>query len=368
MGRDTEVVRVGVLARANQRGLHVQTMEVARHLDADVLVVDVPNRSSRRYPTRSEAFPGAPVVHVGAGWRLPEREVRRWLRGVDVVYSAETAYDASLFRWAHELGVSVLVALNPEFVPPPGERDRQRGWGIFAEDEASMLPAQWWTHTCWRHSHLPVPTEVVPLPVAADRFTPVGPHDGPCRWLVLNGKTALADRNGTEAVLQALPLLREQCTVTVASQDPLPHIPNLPPWVQLRTVGAQDNYWTVYEGHDALVMPRRYGGLCLGVQEAMAAGMAVLMTACDPNPQTWPVATVPTHGAVAVRMPAGMVPVHHVDPVVLSAAMDALADPAERHQWQARSRAWAAANSWSALRGEYLARFEALRSTSPAAH
>ena len=41
-------------------------------------------------------------------------------------------------------------------------------------------------------------------------------------------------------------------------------------WVNVR-IGGVANYWDAYDGYDALVLPRRYGGLCLPVQEGMAA-------------------------------------------------------------------------------------------------
>lgn len=341
-------MKVGVIARTNQRGLDIQTTEAARNLHASVLVVDVRNPSGRRFPSDLTRWPNAPVVECRTGWRLDESTVRTWLEGLNAVYSAETFYDPHLPDWAREAGVVTVVHANPEFLPQDG------GWAVGE-------PTQRWSPTAWRNQHLPQPTHVVPFPVATDRLTPVDPHDGPCRWLHVGGKQALADRNGTGTLIESLRYLKEACSLTVCTQEQgFPRI-HAPSHVDVRRAGPVPNYWDLYPGYDALVMPRRYGGLCLPVQEAMAAGMAVVMPDIDPNPKTWPVATVPATFTEEARMPAGMVPVATVDPQELAEAMDRMADPRERFDWQARSRAWAKAHSWETLRPEWLDRLASLR-------
>lgn len=333
-------MNIGVVARATNRGLGIQTMEVARNLRARVLVVDIDNPSSALHPTIRDRFPGAPIVRCRPGWRLEERKVRGWLEGLDAVYTAETTYDPRFAAWAADAGALVSVHLNPEFGGV--------GWGL------PESGPQWWSPTSWRLEHLPTGTQVVALPVATDRWPErAEPHRGRCRWLHVAGKAALADRNGTTAVVAALPLLREPCTVTIVTQDnELPAMPRLPDHVEVHTViGGVDDYWRLYEGHDALVMPRRYGGLCLPVQEAMGAGLAVAMTNCAPNPTTWPVVPIPSRFGHLERMPAGEIPVAEVEPEDVAATMDQLADPEVRVEHQFRARGWAAMHSWYANAG-----------------
>lgn len=342
-------MKVGVVCRTNSRGLDIQTAEAARNLDASVLVVNVVNQSSPLFPSDFSRYPGAPIVDCRPGWKLDDRIVRCWLEGVDVVYSAETFYDDRFTAWAREAKAATVVHANPEFVPPGGQ-----GWAIGD-------PTTWWSATSWRQRFMPPETRVMPFPVATDRFTPVEPYDGPCRWLHVAGKRAMHDRNGTESVLDALSLLREPCEVTICTQDPELPAPLTPPAhvkVTVSTGGVPD-YWSLYPGHDALVMPRRYGGLCLPVQESMAAGMAVLMTDAEPN-RDWPVALVPVTFGPLAPMPAGKIPVASADPVELAAAMDALADPAVRHARQAQSREWAEGHSWETLGPQWLDEFTAL--------
>lgn len=319
---------IGLIARAEDRGLGIQTWEFARHLNPEILLLDLGKRG-----THLNRYPDATVVkYTGT---MNERVVRRWLTKVDSVYTAETTYSPSFAEWARDAGTEVVVHVNPEF---------HREWNG---------ATRWWAPTGWRLDQLPASTTVVPVPVATDRFTPARPHQGRTRWLHIAGLAALADRNGTEAVMAAIPHLRERCTLTVATQSALRFGYTENPLVDVKFVNGHDDYWSIYEGHDALVMPRRYGGLCLPVQEAMASGMAVLMSACSPNPQTWPVATVTATHTRKARMPVGMVPVADIDPIELARRMDELSDPHARIDRQAQSTEWAAAHSWDVWADRY---------------
>lgn len=320
-------MRLGLVARSETRGLGIQSLELARALNPDVLLIDDCEAGNPHW------YPGATRVP----YRLQnfERIARAWLRGVDAVYAAETFYSPQFTMWARDEGVATFVHVNPEF-----HRDDHN-------------PTTWWAPTDWRIRLLPPDTTVVPVPVASDRFTPVEPHDGPCRWLHVAGRTTLGDRNGTVALLAAIPHLTQPCSITIAAQDRRFDIPTTPDGVTVNVVGPARDYWTLYDGHDALVLPRRYGGLCLPAQEAMAAGLAVAMPDCSPNPQTWPVHTFPVMAGRIEKMPAGRIEVLTFDAKLLASAMDALADPTTRSTYQSLSREWAAAHSWDVWADRY---------------
>src|SRR5690606_1244806 len=92
-------VKLGVIARMEPRGLGNQTYEVCRHLDPErVLLIDV-GRDDRfeKHPERFDRWDVTVAPWIGA--RLDESTVRRWLSGLDVVYTAETPYDARLSAW-----------------------------------------------------------------------------------------------------------------------------------------------------------------------------------------------------------------------------------------------------------------------------
>ena len=168
------------------------------------------------------------------------------------------------------------------------------------------------------------------------------------------------DRNGTDIVVQAIKLLREPCTITLRTQDPsLPPI-KAPTHVQVRvSTGGLANYWDLYADADALVMPRRYGGLCLPVQEAMASGSGGADDRHVPERRhrgRSPPCRSPTASRSGCRAVAVCLSLTPTRPLSLP-PWTAFADPAERHALQARSVEWAQRNSWEALTPNWLDRF-----------
>jgi glycosyltransferase involved in cell wall biosynthesis len=335
-------VQVGLIARADDRGLGHMTWEFHRHLaPARTLVVREPGAEARGFTPHLDRYPDATVVWFDGGL-LPEAEVRDWLQGLDVLYSAETFYDWHLVQWAAEAGVATALHTMPEFhhphVPPTSSV---------------------WAPTPWRLDQLPLPTTLVPVPVATDRFPMAAPARDPGRLRVLHvaGHRAAADRNGTTQLLQALRYTRQPVHVRMVTQDPvLPSAARLPANVYVhRETGGVADYWDLYADADVLVLPRRYGGLCLPVQEAMAAGLAVVMPDCSPN-DWWPTLRVPAPQRGTIGTGGGVLPLHAADPRALAALLDQLAaDPALVEAAQLGALAWAGLHSWQALAPVYRA-------------
>lgn len=340
---------IGALVRTEERGLGIQSRAFMRHLAARPLVIDIPNRSAHVCPPDFGRIPGATVARVRSGWRLDERVVRPWLDGLDALWTAETFYDDRLPEWCRAAGVRTAIHANPEFLTP-----NLRDYGL-------GRPDLWWSATSWRLPLMPAGTEVRPWPT--ELVEPVERHDAPCRFLFIGGRDAIGDRNGAVALIAALGRLRHPCSVRIVSQEPsLPAGIRAPEHVRCEVIlGGMDSPEALYQDCDVLVMPRRYGGLCLPVIEAMARGMAVVMTDLSPNPQTWPILGVPTMPGERIRVPCGDLRIADIDPVDLAVAMDSLHDPERRGAWQDRARAWAEANTWDVVAPQWR---EALEPTS----
>lgn len=323
-------MKVGLIARAENRGLGIQTWEAHRALaPAKTLVVDVANPEG--YAMHLDRFPDAEVVELRQQRWLPEALCREWLDGLDVVLSCETFYDWRFVEWAHEQGVATVCQVNPEF---------------FVDDHPH--PTVWWNPTTWRLDSLPEGTRVVPVPVALDRYPESGNRkvDGALRVLHVVGRPAYGDRNGTELLSKAARRLSPDVEVVVTSQRSTSHAAAI--------VREVDHYWSLYDGFDVLVMPRRYGGLCLPVQEAMAAGLAVVMPSCSPN-LDWPIVPVAWRYRGALPVPAGQVQMAETDAVDLARVLNHLAEDRD-YLNDSRDRAckWAVEHSWEALLPLYL--------------
>lgn len=329
-------MKVGVIARADDRGLGNQTWEVARNLHPDrVLVVDVPSSRQQGFEPHFDRFPGATIVTDHSGV-LPEPTVREWLSGLDVVYTAESVYDVRLPEWADDQQVGVVIHGNPEFY-------RHRD---------APSPTGWWSATDWRLEHMPPGTRVVPMPVPIDRFPAPDFDTSPRRVLHVGGRAATGDRNGTR-IASATAGLLSRCEVVVTSQS------NIAPDGPVTLVRPEGDYWSMYDGFSVLLLPRRYGGLCLPVNEACAAGLVPVMPDCSPN-QWWPIVPLPVHSTrKTVTCPGGIIESQDVHPKDAAAVVQRLLDSEELPDLRRRARAWAEAHSWEALApmwGDELAR------------
>lgn len=333
-------MKVGLIARSEDRGLGNLTWEWAEHMRPDRVLVVEPNH---RIPQRRERFPGALFVR----WNhrldsaLDERIMRRWLAGLDVVYSAETFYDWRICDWARELGVRTVCHAMPEYYahgrpdPPPA-------------------PDVWWTPTRWRLEFLPPATRVVPVPIAVERFAL---HDSgivntdPLRWLHVAGARAAGDRNGSEILTRAMLQLREPARVRIRTLDGVRIPGRLPSHVEVeivRTPAAE--YWELYGDADVHVLPRRYAGLSLPALESMAAGLALMMPDAEPQRSEWPALLVSASMRGRVKAAGGLISTSVVVPSDLASSMDDLARHRSRLvDAQHRAARFACSQSWAVL-------------------
>lgn len=334
-------MKLGVIARADNRGIAIQTWEATRHLHPErVLVVREPGAERMGFAYNPDWYPDATVVLFDpARGALPEHEVRSWLTGLDVVYAVETTYDWQFPRWAREQGVATVVHANPEFYRHGGDPNLEP-------------PTAWWTATTWLAERMPSDARVVPMPVATDRIVATDRHDSDqLRILVPVGHQAAADRSGVRLVLDGTRLYPPNYEITIRVQDRrLRHHPAVRSRRYRIEAGGQPDYWSMYAGFDVLLHPRRYGGLSLPANEACAAGLALVMPDCPPNPETWPIVPLACRAiGRPLRSQAGPVPIYNADTRSIYNALESLTDPASRHARQDASLAWASEHSWAAL-------------------
>jgi hypothetical protein len=328
-------LRVGLIARSEHRGLGVQSWEFYRHVQPfKVLLVDMARDAG--YETHPDWFPGATVVPYQT--ELDLNTCRKRIQDLDVVYSAETFYDWRVCDWAREMGVRTVCHLMPEYFRH----------GI---DRGLTHPDVWWTPTSWRRAMLPSSIRLVPVPIALERFTDRSSHmHSPLKWLHVAGVVASGDRNGSMVVRQALPLLKREHVVRIRTLTSIPR-PSAGErtYVELIVRPAKE-YWQLYDDADALLSPRRYAGLSLPAMEAMAAGLALVMTDCEPQQSEWPILPLPAAVSGSVQIAGGSIPLANVAPEVLAARMDWLADhPDEIAAGKRRARAFAERMSWERL-------------------
>lgn len=336
-------MKLGVVVRCDSRGLGFLGWPAYRHLQPErALVIDM-GPIARGFVQHFDRYPGERVVTFD-GVELPERQVRDWLRGLDVVLLFETAYDWRFIDWANDAGVATTVLAMPEF------------WKHPSQPELPM-PTQVWAPTTWRLDLLPPGTPVVPVPVEDDvfPFTPAGTGD---RLQVVHvaGHRAAGDRNGTLQLLAAAQMVRQPMDIRVLCQDErLPQVRLRQPGVTITMCpGGVADRRDLYAGSHLLVLPRRYGGLCLPAQEALASGLALAMPAVSPNQATWPIAPLRGQWEGRQATPSGEVKSFSTNPRYLAAVLDRMArEPSMVAELQTAGVAWAKSHSWSELAPMY---------------
>lgn len=344
-------MKVGLIARSEDRGLGVMTWAFWRHMrpERTLLISPLPNISKgfRQHAARYRG--GGPVTWLAwDGGALDEISVRRFLRGLDVLYTAETFYDPRLPEWARDEGVATVLHAMPEFynaeLPPP---------------------TALWLPTPWRADEIDG-AQVVPVPVERAHEPATRISGAPLRILHVAGHRALADRNGTLTFLAALRHVRHAMHATVVCQDArLPQARVSPSVKFKRMLRHESPLDPLYAEHDVVVLPRKYGGLCLPAQEALSYGRALVMPNVPPNPE-WPIVPIPsTLGPDSIRTVAGEIPVARVAPHHLARILDAMAsDPAIVEAKQEQAREWARAHSWDAWRDRYREALAAARAVA----
>jgi hypothetical protein len=209
-------------------------------------------------------------------------EISAFLRDVDVVLSCETFYSTNFANYAKNKNVKTVLQYNYEFLENISKAD-------------APLPDMFLAPSLWNLDkmielfgdrtiikHLPPPTD-------ASLFAGVRENNmskNHNRLLHIGGRKAARDRNGTETVIEMLKYSKADYELVIKTQTPL-DIKCDDPRLTIDT-GNPENREEMYDGYDAMLLPRRYAGLCLPMNEALISGLPVFMTNLMPNSAVLP--------------------------------------------------------------------------------
>lgn len=327
-------MRLGLVARGDNGGLGTLTREFARHLEPErVLGIDL--GESGRGPCYWERFPEA-MVNEGMDDDLPAETIRRFCEGLDVVYGAETWYRADFTDIARSVGCRTVLHAMPE---------------LWRSDLAASDVV--WTPTTWEMDRLPSGTPVVPVPVV------IGHEHVHCGDPLLYhiAAPAMLDRNGTHLLLDALRYMREPSQLICSGMGGVVEIGK----VKVEYRPSVLDYWEAHPDEASIfVLPRRYAGLSLPLQEAAARAMTVVSLDLEPQRQ-WipPEALVPSFPWRQARFPGGEFSVYAAEPRQLAAVLDrVVSDGVLRERLSAASLRHAATISWDVWAPMYRALLE----------
>lgn len=306
-------MKLGLIAYAENTGLGSQTKAYFDHLNPfRTMVLDRSgSRDNTFYPER---FPGATIVNG-----LPSQaECEHFLQGVDVLLAAELLPTDTMMRIARQYGVKVVLVPNYEYF-----------WGNTKQHTVKWQADLLLVPSKWHYEDFPQPKIYFPLPLEPKKVRFARPRAQ--NFLHIVGKPIFPDRNGTETLIEALQYIQSNVTITIhAGQMPARDLFKLQ-WddsikctVRVVRDEAPDNE-AMYADQDVLIMPRRFGGLCLPANEALAHGMPVIMPDISPNNQWLPKQWLVPAEKMATRELAHTVDVFDTDAEQLARLIDMFA-------------------------------------------
>ena len=303
----------GIIARCDNTGLGNQTRDLVRMLSPDriLLVNSAKFNNNRQYP---EWYDGYNVTMTNG---FPtKQEVAIFMDGLNSVLTCETFYHPHFINLAQRRKVKTLMQYNYEFLDHLNKPDMP-------------LPTYMISPSYWKVDETIAKfgndTKVVhiPPPIYLDDFRSARENNmskDHKRILHIGGKAASQDRNGTQTAIDMLRHSKADYELVIRSQSEL----NINYKDSRLTVeiGNIDSRSEMYNGFDAMVMPRRYAGLCLPMNEALVSGLPVFMTDISPNNQILPSDWLVSSSKVSTLMTRVKLDVYEADVKELAKKID----------------------------------------------
>ena len=313
----------GIIARCDNTGLGNQTRDLVRMLNPDRILLINSNKfnNNKQYP---EWYDGYNVTMTNG---FPtKQEVAIFMDGLNSVLTCETFYHPHFINLAQRRKVKTLMQYNYEFLDHLNKPDMP-------------LPTYMISPSYWKVDETIAKfgneTKVVhiPPPIYVDDFKSVRENNmskDHKRILHIGGKAASQDRNGTQTVIDMLRHSKADYELVIRSQSEL-NI-NYKDSRLTVEVGNIDSRSEMYNGFDAMVMPRRYAGLCLPMNEALVSGLPVFMTDISPNNQILPSDWLVSSSKVSTLMTRVKLDVYEADVRELAKKIDRYVDSDKRLQ------------------------------------
>lgn len=275
-------MRLGMIVRADNTGLGNQTYELTQMLNPyKIMIIDFTSYNSNQQ--HFEWYAERDYI-ICKGFPTDD-QINNFLSDIDALLSCETFYNENTPKLARAKGVKTYLQYNYELFG-----NLKRG-GIPLAD-VLISPSPWMIQKVYNkfynHAkvlHLPPPTR----PELFERALEINTSKDHKRMLHIAGKAAANDRNGTESVLKMMRHSKADFELVIKSQTPI-SLKGLDSRITIEIDNVKHRQ-DMYVGFDGMILPRRYAGLCLPMNEALLSGLPVFMTDISPNnnilPKEW---------------------------------------------------------------------------------
>jgi hypothetical protein len=317
-------MKLGIIARSDNTGLGNQTMELVKMLNPDKILL-INSQFFNNNKQHPEWYKGYNVIETRKG--MPKTsEIIEFLEGLDVIVSCETFYHLELVDRAKKQGTKTILQYNYELFGNLANPE----WTL---PDVLLAPSIWNLDVVVQK--FGSKTKVMHLPPPTDQFLfnearEINLSKDHKRILHIAGKKAAKDRNGTESILEMIKYSKEDYELVIKSQTPLNLICK-DPRVKVE-IGNPDNRQDMYTGFDAMVLPRRYAGLCLPMNEALMSALPVFMTDISPNNAILPDKWLAESKKIDSFRTKSMVDVYDVKPERLAKIIDKYIGNHSKHE------------------------------------
>lgn len=253
--------KIGFIARCDNGGLGIESLEFYQHFKPKTLVVLI-----GKYQQFPERFPNAKVVKG-----VPtDNDLEEFLKDIDILFCIETPYNWNTFTIARSKKIKTILRINYEWLPKT----------LVSRPDLFIAPST------WHFQDIPDPKVYLPFPVNREKL-PFKLRKKAKTFLHIQGHSDSKgyNRNGTDVFLKAVPKVKSKVSFVLKSQ--LLNEEKENDRIQYK-IGNFKNYQDIYQDEDVLILPRKYGGQSLQLNEALSKGMVAIMTDAEPQNQFLP--------------------------------------------------------------------------------
>lgn len=276
------VRKLGLIAFANDGGLGAQTRRLAQILKPErIMVVD----SSGFSPNTRQHYEWYKDFNYFVCNGFPTNsDVQKFLPNLTHVLTCENPYNFNLVWYGQKQGTKIYCQSNYEFCD---NLDKP----YLPVPDKFLMPSYWKLEEMQEQFGKKRVIYLPPL-MDVDEFKKVRDinfkRKGKPRFLHIIGTVASLDRNGTLDLLDSIKFTKADFELVIKTQHSLtmeyffddPRIKY--------EIGNIENNLDLYRNFDALLLPRRWGGLSLTTNEALVSGLPVIMTNISPNDKLLP--------------------------------------------------------------------------------
>lgn len=306
--------KIGLIARSDDTGLGNQTRELANMLNPDkIMLIDFTDyNGNSQHP---EWYNGFNVTEIKG---IPSaRDIIKFIKGVDIVISCETFYNTREFiPLSRQHGVITALQYNYELfdnlekpkMPLPDILISPSLWKINDVKDRFGKKA--------KVVYLPPPTD----PNIFENAKNTNLKNKHNKILHIAGKKAAMDRNGTNSVIEMLKYSEANYQLVIRTQTNLGiEINDSRIIVDYQNIANRED---MYIGFDAMILPRRYAGLCLPMNESLFSALPVFMTNIEPNNKVLPEEWLINSNFITEFRTKTMIDVYEADPKHFAKTID----------------------------------------------